>query len=147
MLKTIGSQIAELRWRKGLSQHQLAILVDLGVEELGDIECGQMDPDLICICQICANLEIEMTEFFLLVERRFEQQEEPVQFDLEHRPDRPQTLEQYRFSALWYQQKKMQFDWIIKKRSKQIEAFRNLRARSAGLRAQAVETMNHSFHR
>ncbi len=40
MLKTMGSQIAELRWRKGLTREQLSALVGVGVKELSDIECG-----------------------------------------------------------------------------------------------------------
>lgn len=62
--KLFGRRIKELRQRKGLTQEQLAYMVDVGERNLSKIECGNNFVTADTLSKIIAALEVEPTELF-----------------------------------------------------------------------------------
>lgn len=62
--KLFGRRIKELRQRKGLTQEQLAYMVDVGERNLSKIECGNNFVTADTLAKIITALEVEPTELF-----------------------------------------------------------------------------------
>ena len=64
MMKILGKRIKELRQRKGLTQEQLAEMIDVGERNLSKIECGNNFVTAETLSKIITALEVEPTELF-----------------------------------------------------------------------------------
>lgn len=62
--KLLGRRIKELRQRKGLTQEQLADMVDVGERNLSKIECGNNFVTAETLSKIITALGVEPTELF-----------------------------------------------------------------------------------
>lgn len=60
----LGSRIKELRKIKGLSQEQLADIVDLDPKYVSFIECGRNAPSLETMDNIAKALKVEIKDLF-----------------------------------------------------------------------------------
>ncbi|MBO5560881.1 MAG: helix-turn-helix transcriptional regulator [Firmicutes bacterium] len=68
--KTVGSVIADLRRKKGVSQEVLSGFADIARTHLSAIERGERKPTLETLYRISAALEIKMSDIVLELERR-----------------------------------------------------------------------------
>lgn len=59
-----GKRIKELRIKKGLTQEQLAEMIDVGERNLSKIECGNVFVKAKTIAKLITALEIEPHELF-----------------------------------------------------------------------------------
>lgn len=59
-----GSRITELREKKGITVNKLANLAGISQSHLRAIEMGTKQPTVICLEYICYALELTLTEFF-----------------------------------------------------------------------------------
>ena len=62
--KFFGQRIKELRQKKGLTQEQLAEMIDIGERNLSKIECGNVFAKAKTIAKIINSLEIQPQELF-----------------------------------------------------------------------------------
>lgn len=63
-LKTFGKRLAEIRKDKGITQEQLAELVDVHRTYIGFIEQGKRNPSIGNIHKIALALKIKLSELF-----------------------------------------------------------------------------------
>jgi transcriptional regulator with XRE-family HTH domain len=61
-LKVLGDRIRDLRLKKGLTQKQLGLSLDKDFQSISRIESGRQNPSLLFLMQICAGLEISVSE-------------------------------------------------------------------------------------
>ena len=69
-IKLIGETIRNLRKQKGFSQEKLAELAQLHPKYLGQVEIGNKTASLSTFLKVCYGLEIEPSDFFLLIEAK-----------------------------------------------------------------------------
>lgn len=62
--KLFGQRIKELRLKRGLTQEQLAPLIDVGERNLSKIECGKSFVKAETIARLLNALEVEPKELF-----------------------------------------------------------------------------------
>lgn len=62
--KLFGQRIKELRLKRGLTQEQLAPLIDVGERNLSKIECGKCFVKAETIARLLNALEVEPKELF-----------------------------------------------------------------------------------
>lgn len=62
--KKLGKRIAQLRERKGLTQAQLAALINKDFQSLSRIENGKVNPSVYIVKQIAMALEVELNALF-----------------------------------------------------------------------------------
>ena len=65
----IGKVIVSLRKQRDISQETFAYESDIDRRYMSDIENGKRNISIEKIERICNNLEIKLSEFFLLVEK------------------------------------------------------------------------------
>jgi len=63
-LRDFGNRIAKLRKKQGLTQEQLADLVDLHRTYIGFIEQGKRNPSIANVRKIAKALKITLSELF-----------------------------------------------------------------------------------
>lgn len=68
--KIVGQVIAQLRYKKGISQEVLSGLADIGRTHLSAIERGERKPTLETLYRISNALDMKMSEIVLLIEEK-----------------------------------------------------------------------------
>ncbi|MBL7738330.1 MAG: helix-turn-helix transcriptional regulator [Chitinophagaceae bacterium] len=63
-LEALGARIKELRIKKGITQHELAIRCDFEKASMSRIESGKTNITVLTLRKISNALGTEMTEFF-----------------------------------------------------------------------------------
>ncbi len=135
LARSIGEQLAELRWRQRFTLAELADVIGLSTEYLRSVEAGELDLDLITLNRLTEILGIDCSELFQLAEDRTHALEDKELFDLttSHQP-KPQSVEDYRSVLAWYKARQQQYAWLRAKReqtrknlAKQRDRFRQIR--------------------
>lgn len=62
--KLIGNRIKELRRLRGLTQEQLAEMVDIDPRHLSGLETGRYFPSFVTLIKITEHLDIELPDIF-----------------------------------------------------------------------------------
>lgn len=62
--KKLGKRIKELRKRKGLTQEQVAVLIEMEQNTISVIESGRNFPTLVTLEKIADILDVELSDFF-----------------------------------------------------------------------------------
>lgn len=62
LLKSLGAKIKEIRTAKGITQEELAALIDSDRSYIGAIEQGRKSPSIYCLFVISNVLNIRLSE-------------------------------------------------------------------------------------
>lgn len=65
LLKKLGKKFKKLRLEKGLTQSQLAALVDKDQQSIQRFEKGRINPTYFYLLEICQGLEVELSSVLL----------------------------------------------------------------------------------
>lgn len=68
ILSKFGECLRNARIAKGLSQENLAAIVNLDRTYISLLERGKRNPSLICIASLCNALEVKLSELFNEIE-------------------------------------------------------------------------------
>ena len=64
LLMQLGMRIKQCRKQKGISQLQLAHLVQKDQQSIQRLESGKVNPSYYYLMEICTGLDIDIKEFF-----------------------------------------------------------------------------------
>lgn len=62
LLKSLGAKIKEIRTAKGITQEELAALIDSDRSYIGAIEQGRKSPSIYCLYVISNVLNVDLSE-------------------------------------------------------------------------------------
>lgn len=61
--KVFGNYLREIRTEKGLSQLDVASIIDVNPQNISAIERGEVSPTLFWVTKLCEGLKVEPQEF------------------------------------------------------------------------------------
>ena len=73
--KLLGARIKELRRLRGLSQEQLAEMIDIDPKHLSRIEVGRSFPSMDTLAAMAKSLQVEIKDFFEFAHQKKTSQE------------------------------------------------------------------------